>query len=326
MQDITPPKRQSRGRIASQARPSVNNRPSVEVLYSRQSRVINSSSNGVSSIVTEEVIIVSEQPAESVQPERFIRPIESLSAEEKNSIMAKVLASTQAELRKERLRRISLKRHGIGVMAVLMIAMTIFVSIDTMLTNSQAKSGISDIIASDLGSATATPDIEGKDESTPSPDLLSSYRVGADMPRAIYIDKIDVSARTLPMGINTAGAVQAPVNIHDAGWYSGSVKPGEIGAVFINGHASGAYRQGLLAYLDTLVKGDKIVIEKGDGSKIEYLVVETETVSLEKIDMKKVLLPKNGVLRGLNIMTCTGNWIEAKQTYDQRLIIYAEQI
>ena len=128
------------------------------------------------------------------------------------------------------------------------------------------------------------------------------------------------------MGVNNDGSIQAPRNIFDAGWYNGSVKPGDIGAMFIDAHASGPTREGLFAYLDKLAEGDEIQIEKGDGTRLTYRVAHTETVALADIDMRKALLPHGNILRGLNLMTCTGKWLDDKQTYDQRVIVYAEQL
>ena len=67
----------------------------------------------------------------------------------------------------------------------------------------------------------------------------------------------------MPMPVNGDGSMQAPINIYDAGWYTGGVRPGDKGAAVIDAHASGPTRQGLFAYLDTLKQGDNIIVEKG---------------------------------------------------------------
>jgi LPXTG-site transpeptidase (sortase) family protein len=96
--------------------------------------------------------------------------------------------------------------------------------------------------------------------------------------------------------------------------------------MFIDGHASGPTREGLFAYLDTLEKNDTLQVEKGDGTKLKYKVVRTEVVALSDIDMKKILLPHNGVTKGLNLMTCTGKWLPREKTYDHRVVVYTQQI
>lgn len=98
--------------------------------------------------------------------------------------------------------------------------------------------------------------------------------------------------------------------------------------MFIDGHSSGSTREGLFGSLDKLVNGDTMQIEKGDGTKLTYRVVHTETVDLDKVDMKKALLPYGNATRGLNLMTCTGSWIDNGdgRTLDKRVLVYTEQI
>lgn len=167
---------------------------------------------------------------------------------------------------------------------------------------------------------------EGRDELEVTPEKKDDYRVEATAPRMLSIDTLNIQARILPMGLNSNGAIQAPLNIYDAGWYTASARPGTAGAGFIDAHASGPTRQGLFAYLDTLKKGDTVTVEKGDGETISYRVVHVETVALADVDMKKALAPYEGVTNGLNLMTCAGAWLKDQKTYDQRAIVYTEQI
>lgn len=217
------------------------------------------------------------------------------------------------------------KRMVFGALAVIVLATTGYISFDTWKTNTDVKAEFSKAVSSNPV-AEEHQAAEGKDESEPTHQTLAAYVVSPDMPRAIYINKIKVSARVLPMAVNKDGSMQAPRNIFDAGWYTGSVKPGDIGAMFVDGHASGPTREGLFAYLDKLVDGDVIEIEKGDGSRISYRVVHTEVIPLDGLDMKRMLLPYGTSLRGLNLMTCTGKWLEDKQTFDSRVAVFAEQI
>lgn len=222
-------------------------------------------------------------------------------------------------------KRLDLKKAGLIGLAVIVLAVTAYISIDTWFTNQKAQA-IAGTNVPAASSAAHTKEAEGKDESDVAPETLADYVVSPEYPRALYIDKLGVAARVLPMSINTDGSVQSPLNIFDSGWYTGSVKPGEIGAAFIDGHASGATRQGLFGSLDTLVVGDTIKVEKGDGKTLTFKVTHLETIPLEGLDMRKVLLPHGNSLRALNLMTCTGEWLEDKQTFDHRVIVYTELV
>lgn len=259
-----------------------------------------------------------------------VKPIEHLTGNQKQEALQKALLKARRETRRERQKVRDMKRFGLVFLAGLFVLMTGYVSIDAYLTNSQAKTELTALpAASDAKSAddtTSHQDQEGKDETQPHASSLSKYAVSPELPRALYIDKLKIAARILPMSVNNDGSVQAPKNIYDSGWYTGSVKPGDIGALFIDGHASGPTREGLFAYLDTLVEGDTLQVEKGDGTKLTYKVVHTEVVPLDGFDMKKALLPYGNTLRGLNLMTCTGKWLNGKNTYDHRVVVYTEQV
>lgn len=218
------------------------------------------------------------------------------------------------------------KKFFLIALAVIVLLLTGYIAYDTWLTNSRAEAVLTSQPSTSTDPTGWSKDDEGKDESVIPKSALSSYTVAPSLPRALYIDKLGIAARVMPMSINTDNSIQAPKNIFDSGWYNGSVKPGETGAMFIDGHASGATRQGLFAYLDTLKVGDKMQVEKGDGEKLNYKVVKVETVPLADVDMKKVLLPHGNVSKALNLMTCTGKWLPKEKTYDHRVIVYTEQV
>jgi LPXTG-site transpeptidase (sortase) family protein len=178
------------------------------------------------------------------------------------------------------------------------------------------------------GSVSDHPDVakEGSDETPVATTSLASYKVADDEPRILKIDSIGINARIRPMNVNSLGAIQAPINIYDSGWYTSSSKPGGYGAMFIDGHASGATREGLFAYLDTLQIGNQVSVEKGDGEVLNYKVVHVETVPKDSVDMSKALRTYNGVKEGLNLMTCSGKWINSEKTLDKRTIVYTERV
>lgn len=178
------------------------------------------------------------------------------------------------------------------------------------------------------GAGSDNPDVkkEASEETPVTPASVSSYTVAADAPRILHIDSLKISAKIRPMTVNSIGAIAAPVNIYDSGWYTGSAKPGTNGAAFIDGHASGATRMGLFAYIDTLKVGNEVSVERGDGQMLNYKVVHVETVSKDTIDMAKVLRTYGGAKEGLNLMTCTGTWIKDEKTYDKRAVVYTERV
>lgn len=211
-----------------------------------------------------------------------------------------------------------------GIFAALILALTGYVSFDTWMTNNQVRQVTGQTSGASNGGGVVLG--EGQDETEVTESAVDKYQVAADLPRVLSIDKIGVRARVLPMSVNSDGSLQAPVNIYDTGWYGASAKPGQVGAALIDAHASGATRAGVFAYIDTLKIGDQMSVEMGDGTKYTYKVTHKETVALDDVDMAKLLLPHGTATEGLNLITCTGEWVEEKKTYDHRVLVYTERV
>ena len=233
--------------------------------------------------------------------------------------------TTHAQAKKSR--RVSFKQLSLVASAVVLVGLSTFVGIDTWLTNQHVK-GQAVMGASDnrANGDTHVKSQEGTDETPISAATLDDYKVAANMPRFLEIDKLGIKARILPMGVNSDNSVQAPINTNDSGWYTGSAQPGEVGASFIDGHASGATRLGLFGNLDRLTKGDQIKVEKGDGSVLTYSVVKVDIVPLDKVDMNQVLTPVAGTDHGLNLMTCSGEYVPKINNFNKRVIVYTKEI
>ena len=269
--------------------------------------------------------ITVERTKEVVDEIPTTQPSDNVALSAKQVAIRNAVLAAKAEYAAEERKKNFRWRIGMISTAVILVGLTSFIAIDTWRTNAIVKAGITAPVST--GTETVhTLEQEGQDESAVAPSAVGSYTVAPDAPRVLTISKLKVNARILPMTLNANSSIQAPLNVYDAGWYTGSSRPGSIGATFIDGHASGPTREGLFAYLDTLVKGDELTVEMGNGDTLKYRVVHVEEVPLEGIDMRKVLLPHGTTQRGLNLMTCTGKWLEDKKTYDQRVVVYTEQI
>lgn len=275
--------------------------------------------------IAEILSVEEEEVSEESTPIATPSPVEAPAENLPNSIDKKAEKKEKKAKRKGFFRKASWYTAG-AIGAVMVLALSGYVGIDTWVTNNRAKMVMAEDQVSLTGFSVNNLPGEGEDENEILIDTINSYAVAPELPRILSIDKLDLRARILPMSLNTDGAIQAPININDSGWYTGSSKPGEAGAMFIDAHASGATRMGLFAYLDTLVQGDIVTVEKGDGTSVSYRVVHVEEKPMDDIDMAEVLKPYGGSGEGLNLMTCTGAWLKDKQTYDKRVIVYTKRV
>ncbi|HUC90152.1 MAG TPA: class F sortase [Patescibacteria group bacterium] len=163
-------------------------------------------------------------------------------------------------------------------------------------------------------------------EIAPTPAEINSHSVPPTDPRYISIAKLGIQkARVAPMSITTEGSIQAPTNIYDAGWYADSAKPGQPGAMFIDGHIAGPHNTGIFAGLTQLAAGDTITVEKGDGTVLTYAVDYVEQVPADSVDMHKALAPYNADKQSLNLMTCGGTFDNQTNQYQNRIVVYASR-
>lgn len=160
----------------------------------------------------------------------------------------------------------------------------------------------------------------------PEKSEFDNYQVAADLPRYIFIPKISVSAMVKQIGIVKDNQIGTPANVHDAGWYDQSAKPGQPGAMLIDGHVSSWESHGVFYDLKKLEVGDSITIQRGDGVVVSYKVSKIETYDADKVDMAAALAPINPEKPGLNLITCTGNVIKDTNEFDKRIVVFAEQI
>jgi LPXTG-site transpeptidase (sortase) family protein len=247
------------------------------------------------------------QPVASVRREQAIKQYQAPST----------LAVTKPTVEPKKRVRPNLVGSMLIVIALIILAIVAITAYATWRQNQQVRDKVTTIQASAVST-----DREGTNETKVTKSDLDSYVVSADMPRILRIPTLDVQARILRMGI-TDGRVQAPESIWDTGWYDGSAKPGEAGTSFIDGHVSGPSQPAIFAKLDTLKTGDRIEIEKGDGSLLRYSVKNVETIPVDKVDIRRIL--NSGGSNGLVIMTCGGAYL-GNYTYDSRVVVHADRM
>jgi LPXTG-site transpeptidase (sortase) family protein len=163
-------------------------------------------------------------------------------------------------------------------------------------------------------------------EEAVSKEATASYAVAPEMPKLIKIPRLQVDARVKRVGISTAGVLETPANVHDAGWYEGSAKPGKDDVTLINGHVHGTTNPGVFSRLSILKEGDGIQIERGDGRVIEYKVVRTESADRDDIDLEKILA--GGVANGkssLVLISSSSRYDVRTNKYEQSFIVYAAE-
>lgn len=166
------------------------------------------------------------------------------------------------------------------------------------------------------------------DESPLSQTKIDSYTVPAAEPRYISIPALKLSkVRVTKVGITADNQLDVPKNINDTAWFKDSATPGSgAGAVLVDGHNGGRTKDGAFAKLSTLQAGDRITIERGDGKKFTYKVVENKSMSLEEVNatgMRKMTQSIEPDVEGLSLITSDGKWVPKYKQFDRRIMLRA---
>ncbi len=184
-------------------------------------------------------------------------------------------------------------------------------------------------VEAQLEQLTNSADVDEAPPSTekPTDEQIRAHVVAANMPRYLIIEKLGIKARVQTLGLTKKGAVQAPANVYDVGWYSGSSLPGVAGgASFMDGHVSSWSTAGIFKNLSKLAEGDIVKVELGSGEVLSYQVVKTEASSVETVDMQAALTPVTVGKAGLNLMTCHGDVRSGTSDFTERLTVFTQQI
>ena len=160
----------------------------------------------------------------------------------------------------------------------------------------------------------------------PTATAVANYVVAPGLPRYLTIPKLGVHARILSVGVLASGALGTPYNVYDTAWYNESSLPGQPGAMLIDGHVSSWTAHGVFYGLKTLVAGDIIQVERGDGKMFTYKVVKSQVYPSGKVNMAAALTPIIPGKPGLNLITCTGDVIPGTSEFNERIVVYATQI
>jgi sortase (surface protein transpeptidase) len=165
--------------------------------------------------------------------------------------------------------------------------------------------------------------------SAPSKQAVNNYVVAPTLPKYISIPAINLpNTEVISLGLDKTGAINVPSSSYVTGWYDGSSKPGQQGAMFIYGHVAGYYTGGIFYNLKELQAGNTITITRGDNKTYTYQVVTRKIYPYQSVDMQAVLSPIVKGVPGLNLMTCTGVIVKGSNpiTFNERLVVFTKLV
>ncbi|MFF2999515.1 class F sortase [Streptomyces sp. NPDC057950] len=152
-----------------------------------------------------------------------------------------------------------------------------------------------------------------------------SERPAADAPAApakVAVLSVGITSSLMELGLNTDRTVQVPPAEEGmtAGWYTGGVVPGEIGAAVIIGHNDTRFGEAVFHDLKKIKEGADITVTDKTGKALHFTVTATESVAKNAFPTEKVYGPTQE--RALRLITCDGDFDAQGHPVDN-LIVYA---
>jgi len=150
----------------------------------------------------------------------------------------------------------------------------------------------------------------------------SPTQMPASPPTRVRIPSIDVNATVDALGLNADGTVEVPGKPDDAGWYSGSAAPGQIGAAVLLGHVDFVKTGPAVFYrLGELKLGAEILVERKDGSTADFTVDAVREFPKSNFPTDQVYGPTDGSAQ-LRLITC-GSWDPDQGKYVGNTVVFA---
>lgn len=157
----------------------------------------------------------------------------------------------------------------------------------------------------------------------PAP-VASTTRPGlqASPPIAVSIPSIGVSSHLLSLGRNADGTVQVPDSFHIAGWYNGSVTPGQLGPTVILGHVDSTAGPGIFFRLGALHPGDQVSVNRLDGSVVTFTI--TGVREYPKNQFPTLDVYADTPVPTIRLITCGGAFDRATQHYVSNIVAFGQ--
>ncbi|HVL82305.1 MAG TPA: class F sortase, partial [Actinomycetota bacterium] len=114
-----------------------------------------------------------------------------------------------------------------------------------------------------------------------------------------------------------------PPNSRDVAWLDHGSYPGPYRNVILAGHRSWGGRQGTLWRLGEVKEGDEVWVEV-DGAAHGYRVKWVRLYHPDNAPVEEIM--GETPVHSVTLITCGGNFDQARRRYDQRIVVRAEAL
>jgi LPXTG-site transpeptidase (sortase) family protein len=159
----------------------------------------------------------------------------------------------------------------------------------------------------------------------PRPRLPAGHKPASGPPFArVIIPAIGVKAPLMSLGTNSDGTLQVPSRPEVTGWWRRGAMPGRKGTAVIVGHVDSLSGPAVFHDLGKLSNGDRVTVVYKSGARATFAVDGRMRVGKNDFPTDKVYKHTRG--SSLRLITCTGEFVEARGHYRDNLVVFAHRV
>jgi sortase (surface protein transpeptidase) len=143
----------------------------------------------------------------------------------------------------------------------------------------------------------------------------------AARPVRVRIPAIGVNSAIVKIGTDRAGVLVPPPTTDVTGWFTAGPVPGTVGPALLAGHVDSDAGPGVFFRLWSLRQGDRVFVDRADGSSVVFVVESTVRVAKTAFPTDLVYSPVP--LPALRLITCGGDFDAGARSYRDNIIVEA---
>ena len=143
-------------------------------------------------------------------------------------------------------------------------------------------------------------------------------------PRRLKIRAAGVDTPLVNLRRQRDGTLEVPQDFARAGWYREGIKPGDRGPAVLVGHVDSYDGPAVFHSIKDLQRGDRITVDRVDGSRVVFAVYAKETVAKDDFPTARVYGDTDRP--ELRLLTCGGPFDTQTKHYLDNVVVYAKQV
>lgn len=184
--------------------------------------------------------------------------------------------------------------------------------------------GVAVLVQSSAASAEPVP----SEQAIPVRPRIQSTSTAIDPeaapPRRVTIERLGIDSALVGLAVQADGTLAVPEDFDTAGWHRAGTAPGDIGPAVLVGHVDSYEGAAVFYRLRELAPGDRVTVERVDGSVAVFEVYGQESVAKAAFPTQRVYGPTEGA--ELRLLTCGGSFDEEAGSYEDNLVVYARRL